>query len=173
MRNDEASEPFVNARITEIYDDTLAQEREMTIEKLHKEMVELKGELVASQGESDALRHTISRLEESIRKEEARTELKDRELNDERNRLQQSQSAFEEQLKTKDLEIRAKSEESMIDINSLGLELRKVSDQCEALANTVKSRDSQIASLTQEIEDERVRRRSAESECEQYKSDID
>lgn len=47
MRNDEASQGFVNARITEIYDDSLAQEREMTIERLNSELVTLKGEFLS------------------------------------------------------------------------------------------------------------------------------
>jgi hypothetical protein len=45
-------------------------------------------------------------LEEAVRKEEAKAELKERELTDERSKLKQTASTYEEQLRTKDLEIR-------------------------------------------------------------------
>lgn len=51
MRNDPTSEPFVNARITEIYDDTLAQEREITIDKLNNDLVELRGQMLNTEAE--------------------------------------------------------------------------------------------------------------------------
>ena len=51
MRNDPTSESYVNARITEIYDDTLATEREITIDKLNKELVEVKGHLLNTESE--------------------------------------------------------------------------------------------------------------------------
>ena len=86
MRNDEASQGFVNARITEIYDDSLAQEREMTIERLNSELVSLKGEFLNYDSEISRLRYTISRQNDAIHREEAKAELKARELQESQTR---------------------------------------------------------------------------------------
>ena len=82
MRNDEASQSFANARITEIYDDTLAKERERTIDKLNSELITLKGELLSYESENTRLRSAVTRSNDTTRREEARAELKARELNE-------------------------------------------------------------------------------------------
>ena len=152
MRNDPTSEPFVNARITEIYDDTLATEREMTIDKLNQELVEVKGRLLNTESELTRQEMMSRKFEDAFHREEAKAELMNRELNEERIKFARVQKTLEEGVKSKEAELRNRHEESMIDLNSMGLELRKTSERCDYLTTSEKQKHLEIERLYADLQ---------------------
>ncbi|CAG9314454.1 unnamed protein product [Blepharisma stoltei] len=114
MKESEISDQFVNQRMRELYEETMLKERDQTIENLHKELLELKAQITASEQEKQRLKS-----------EEIKAKQLEREMNEARSKMAAMRIEFEEAVKRKDKEWQQKSE----DVNNSRILSKKVEDQ--------------------------------------------
>lgn len=115
----------------------------------------------------------MSRQNDAIHREEAKAELKARELHESSTRYSQSSAKLEADLAAKELELRAQTEESMIDINSLGLELRKATEHNESLTIKFQDKEKEISDLKTELMISKNENKHFEEIQLKYKLEID
>lgn len=111
MKESDISDQFVNQRMRELYEDTMLQERDHTIETIHNQLIQLKGEFLQSDQERIKLKTEEAKIKQ--------------EVSDSRSKMAAMRVEFEEALKRKDREWQQKSE----DVNSSRILSKKVEDQ--------------------------------------------
>lgn len=151
MKGDPISQPFVNARIGEMAEDTLMREKEITIDRINNELIGMKGELLKRENENQRFQSLCRRLEDDLRKSDAQCELYEREIKDERSKTSSLRLQCDEVLKKNELDLMHKSEMDIQGEKKRAAELERMLRQREHELDAAREENSHDRSEIQTI----------------------
>ena len=138
MKQNSISQQFVDFRVRELQEESMAKEREVTIEQLQNQVMDLSGRLARADLEGKQLAKALNEAEEAGRNALMRAD-----------QLTDMQLRTEEMLKRKELELAQKLEGAG--------QLKRTSEQLAALEQQLRASSRETESLRIELERERAR----------------
>ncbi len=136
MRGNEVSGAFVQQRVKELYEDTMLKEKEVTIERLHNQLIEQWGEIVRKDQENSKLLGSFRQLEETVRVEQDKRQQLEREYITLKHLLEQNRAEAE-------------------DLVQARLHIKRLQDSISDGENNLRAAGREIEHLRQEIMNER------------------
>jgi len=149
MKQNSVSQQFVDFRVRELQEESMAKERELTIEQLQTEVMELTGRLARSDMEGKQLSKALNDAEEGGRKALLRADQMERQLHE-------VQQRTEDVLKRRELELAQKLEGAG--------QMKRTSEQMADLEQQLRTAVRQADSLRIDLDRERARAQTVDKE---------